>query len=66
MKVEQNGRFSAPENGKTEYLTSNGRGNTMYFKHLKDARKYAEKHLKGKHYVYRYNNDMKMYYISSL
>lgn len=43
MKVEQNGRFSAPENGKTEYLTSNGRGNTMYFKHLKDARKYAEK-----------------------
>lgn len=38
----------------------------MYFKYLKDARKYAEKYLKGDHYVYRYDNDMKMYYISSL
>ena len=36
----------------------------MYFKYLKDAVEYAKKYLKDKRCVYRFDSDMKMYYIS--
>ncbi len=38
----------------------------MYFKYLKDAMEYAEKYRKGMKNVFRYDNEMKMFYISPI
>ena len=38
----------------------------MYFKYLKDAMEYAEKYRKGMKIVFRYDNVVKMFYISPI